>query len=87
MSDLERWPRPVDEEFSIDVEVEDSTKFFVYCLNCEKPLYCATEDNSITRRVAIETMAGHARSYHPIHRVIIVANREGIPEDLNQSEG
>lgn len=87
MSDLEKWPRPINGDIIIDVEVEDGTKFFVYCDNCKKSLYYATENNPITQRVAEETMVRHATSYHPIHRVVIVLNEEGTPEISSQPGG
>ena len=57
----------------VDAIIEDGTRFFTYCGTCKKTLYCATEENAVTRLVAQLVMEDHASFFAEEHLVLIIS--------------
>lgn len=56
----------------VDAILEDGTRFFTYCGTCKKSLYCATEDNAVTRLVAQFVLEEHVDFYGEDHQVLVI---------------
>lgn len=68
---------PTWEEIEIEVEVEEEARLFVYCLQCDKVLYCTNKVNDITNKVAKSTAMSHSFAYSKPHDVGVVTRSEG----------